>query len=160
MHHKRLIKNDGHSKKHKRLHLFANGLCAVCGKKVIRVKTLKKYRRIVKVNWNSVTWIIPCDIKVNAKISTVGHIIPRWKEGGTHDWANLQLECAACNNRAAAKDHEQFRKRPINTNVCQKCGGFNPRTQKRFCVTCMVYPFDLPIPYTIEHYPTVGIWWS
>lgn len=106
--------------------------CFLCGTIVVRHKTIKKYRNVIKFSHDKITWVSGDGLIHEHPVATIDHVIPVSK-GGVNHIRNKTILCGTCNNKKSnltpIKKPKQFycrcgKEKSIFHKRCKSCYGF------------------------------------
>lgn len=110
--------------------------CRLCGCRLVRFRTVQRWRSIVRETEFVVEWQSPLGDVVSMPIATRDHILPRrlWRSLAH----NKQWLCGPCHHQKTAIDARQFGDDPQRWDSCIECGQMLSRGPTS-CTVCRVY---------------------
>lgn len=110
--------------------------CRLCGCRLVRWRTVNRWRTVVYTGQHRVAWQTPLGTTVSAPFATRDHILPKRVKSSLT--GNQQLLCGGCHARKTAVDRLQFGDDPEWWDSCIECGellSWGPQS----CTVCHLY---------------------
>jgi hypothetical protein len=111
-------------------------VCRLCGCRLIRWRTVGRWREIVGKRRDAVVWRTPLGTTMAAPFATRDHILPRRLRRSLAN--NKQWLCGRCHHRKTAIDQLQFGQPPDQWDNCFECRSLLSRGPDS-CWVCHVY---------------------